>query len=142
MLLAADVISECNQIMKKSNYRSALSLAKNLGSAGSGAAHWWYQRFSAIIILLCTWWLFCFSWELSGATRDDLLKIIRNPYNVIMLILFVAAGMYHAVMGMRVVIEDYVHCRAIRITLLLFCQIFSLVSVVSFVVAVFYVMNL
>lgn len=126
----------------KNKYRSALSIAKNLGSAGSGSSHWWHQRFTAVLLVLFTWWLFCFSWELSGSELSGVVEVIKKPYNVVMLSLFTLIGFYHSVLGMQVVIEDYVHCRAVRLALLLIVQIFSIVTVISFLVAVLYVMNL
>jgi succinate dehydrogenase / fumarate reductase membrane anchor subunit len=126
----------------KNKYRSDLSLAKNLGSAGSGSNHWWHQRFTAIIMVLLTFWFFCFFKELNAADLNGAIKIIQKPYNIIILTLFSLAGFYHSVLGMQVVIEDYITCRILRLSILLSVQIFSIVTVVSFLVAVLYVMNL
>lgn len=121
----------------KNKFRSNLAVAKNLGSAGSGSKHWWHQRFSAIIMLLTALWLFSFARELGGAEMSALIEVIRKPCNIIMLSLFVLAGFYHAALGMQVVVEDYVTCRATRLTSILLLQVFSIVTVLSFLVAVF-----
>ena len=126
----------------KNKFRSDLSIAKNLGSAASGSRHWWHQRFTAIILVISTIWIFVFSWELSGLERGEMLEVIKNPYNVIMLSIFTLTGFYHAALGMQVVIEDYVTCRAYRLVMLLIVQIFSIVTAISFLVAVLYVMTL
>ncbi|MDG1436372.1 MAG: succinate dehydrogenase, hydrophobic membrane anchor protein [Rickettsiaceae bacterium] len=121
----------------KNKFRSDLAVAKNLGSAGSGSKHWWHQRFSAIIMLLTALWLFSFARELGGGEISSLIEVIRKPCNNIMLSLFVLAGFYHAALGMQVVVEDYVTCRATRLTSILLLQVFSIVTVLSFLVAVF-----
>jgi len=126
----------------KNKYRSGLSKAKNLGSAGSGSGHWWHQRFTAILLTLISVWLFYFSWEISNTTQSEIIEVFKKPYHVLMFTLFVMAGFYHAVLGMQVVIEDYVHCRAARLTLLLIVQIFSIVTALAFILAVIYVMTL
>jgi|APSaa5957512535_1039671.scaffolds.fasta_scaffold192101_2 succinate dehydrogenase / fumarate reductase, membrane anchor subunit len=126
----------------KNKFRSDLSIAKNLGSAASGSRHWWHQRFTAIILVISTIWLFVFSWELSGLERGGVIEVIKNPYNVIMLSIFTLTGFYHAALGMQVVIEDYVTCRAYRLVMLLIVQIFSIVTAIAFLVAVLYVMTL
>jgi len=126
----------------KNKFRSDLSIAKNLGSAASGSRHWWHQRFTAIILVISTIWLFVFSWELSGLERGGVTEVIKNPYHVIMLSIFTLTGFYHAVLGMQVVIEDYVTCRAYRLVMLLIVQIFSIVTAIAFLVAVLYVMTL
>ena len=126
----------------KNKYRSDLSKAKNLGSAGSGSGHWWHQRLTAILLTLITAWLFCFSWEISNSTQSEIIEVFKKPYHVLMLTLFVMAGFYHAALGMQVVIEDYVHCRAVRLSLILMVQIFSIVTALAFILAVLYVMTL
>ncbi len=122
-------------------YRSDLSKAKNLGSAGSGAKHWWHQRLSAIILVLTTIWLVDFLYNLSNIPAEDFPAFFSQASVMIGCLLFVIIGFYHAALGMQVVIEDYVHNRAMRLMLLLGVQLFSIISVVSFVVALFSVIS-
>ena len=110
-------------------------MAKNLGSSGSGLSHWWYQRFTAILLALLTGWLLYFFSALSLAESNMIAEIIRKPYNIIMLLLFTGGALYHGVLGMQVIIEDYVHCIALKLVLLLFVQIFAIITIVSFIVA-------
>ncbi len=126
----------------RNKFRSDLSIAKNLGSAASGSKHWWYQRFSALILVLATGWLVTFSWDLGRAETSAIVEILKRPYNIIMLSIFVMSGLYHAALGIQVVIEDYVHCRAVRLVTLLLVQVFSIVTAISFLIAVLHVMNL
>ncbi|MDP5110305.1 MAG: succinate dehydrogenase, hydrophobic membrane anchor protein [Rickettsiaceae bacterium] len=126
----------------KNKYRSDLSKAKNLGSAGSGSGHWWHQRLTAILLTLITAWLFYFFWDISNSKPSEIIEVFNKPYHVLMLTLFVMAGFYHAALGMQVVIEDYVHCRAVRLSLILMVQIFSIVTALAFILAVLYVMTL
>jgi len=126
----------------KSKFRSGLSKAKGLGSSGSGAHHWWHQRVTALMLALMAAWLFCFSWSVASQELSGMLYILQKPYNIIMLSLFILVSFYHASLGMQVVIEDYVTCRALRLALLLCIQLFSILTVVSFLAAVLHVMNL
>ncbi|MBA2628640.1 MAG: succinate dehydrogenase, hydrophobic membrane anchor protein [Rickettsiaceae bacterium] len=126
----------------KNKYRSDLAIAKNLGSAGSGSAHWWHQRVTGGVLAISTIWLICFSWNLSGLEVSGIIEVVKKPYNIVMLTLFTIAGFYHAALGMRVIFEDYIQCRAIRLVLVLLVQIFSIVTIISFIMAVMHVMNL
>lgn len=128
--------------MKNNLYRSNLSKAKNLGAAGSGVHHWWHQRFTAVILLLITAWVYCFAWDLGNAETSGIIDVFQKPYHVIMLSLFVIFGLYHAALGMQVVIEDYVHCRFMRLALLLTTQVFSIITAFAFIIAILYVMTL
>ena len=126
----------------KNKFRSDLSIAKNIGSAGSGSEHWWHQRLTAIIMVLATFWLFSFAWQLSGSDSNEVIEIVKQPFHVIMLSLFSLIGFYHAALGMQVIIEDYIKCRAFRLIMLICVQIFSIVTVIAFLVAVLYIMTL
>jgi succinate dehydrogenase / fumarate reductase membrane anchor subunit len=100
--------------------RSQLGRARGLGSAKSGAAHWWAQRLTAIALVPLTLWFICAALRLVGASHQDLLAWIGGPIPIVLLIALVLATFYHLSLGLQVVIEDYVHAESARlITLLL-----------------------
>ena len=126
----------------KNKYRSDLSKAKNLGAAGSGSHHWWHQRLTALIIAVMVFWVISFSWQISKSEISVVISCLQKPYNIVMLVIFFVTMMYHAVLGMQVVIEDYINCRSIRLVFLLGTQAFAITTTISFLVAVFYIMIL
>ena len=126
----------------KNKYRSDLSKAKNLGSAGSGSHHWWHQRLTALIIAVMVFWVVSFFWQISKGEVSVVIACLQKPYNIVMFMIFFITMMYHAVLGMQVVIEDYINCRIMRLVFLLGTQIFAIITTVSFLVAVFYIMIL
>ncbi len=97
--------------------RNPMALARNHGSAGSGVEHWWAQRFSAILLVPLTVWLVWGLTVLAGADHAAASAWLAAPWNAAMAVLLVAASFYHARLGMQVVIEDYVHHRALEVTL-------------------------
>lgn len=126
----------------KSEYRSDLSKAKNLGAAGSGSHHWWHQRLTAIIISLMILWVISFFGDISKSNITTAISHLRKPFNIIMLLILFFTVMYHAVLGMQVVIEDYISCRAYRFVLVVGIQIFAIITAISLAFAAFYVMIL
>ena len=62
----------------KNKYRSDLAIAKNLGSAGSGSAHWWHQRVTGVVLTIATIWLICFSWNLSGLEVSGIIEVVKK----------------------------------------------------------------
>ncbi len=126
----------------KHKYRSDLSKAKNLGSAGVGSHHWLHQRFTALITAIMMFWVISFLWQISKGEVSTVISCLQKPFNIVMLLIFFVAMMYHAVLGMQVVIEDYIHCRIIRLVSIWGIQIFAIITAISFVVAIIYVMIL
>ena len=79
---------------------------------------------------------FCFFWEISHSELSEIIKVFKNPYHITVITLFVLTGFYHVVLGIQVVIEDYIHCRALRLILLFMIQTFSIVTVIAFILAI------
>jgi succinate dehydrogenase / fumarate reductase membrane anchor subunit len=100
--------------------RSQLGRARGLGSAKSGAAHWWAQRLTAVALVPLTLWFVWSALSLVGASHQELLAWIGAPVPVVLLIALVLATFYHLSLGLQMVIEDYVTAEPTRlITLLL-----------------------
>lgn len=96
------------------NMRNPLAKARGLGSAKSGVHHWYAQRATAILLLALTAWLIFAIVRLSGADHATAAGFIGHPVNAAFLILLIVTLLYHAMLGLQVVIEDYVHHPAIE----------------------------
>ncbi len=97
-----------------SNYRTPLKRAKGLGSAKEGTGHFWTQRLTALALVPLVIWL---AFSVASLADMDYLAIrewLSQPFNAILMILFLIAGFHHARLGLQVVIEDYVSSHATR----------------------------
>lgn len=91
------------------NYRSPLARARGLGSAREGLNDWWRQRVTAIALIpLGFWFAFCLA-LLPSASYQEIVTWIRAPWNTILLLSFTLIVFYHTILGLQVIIEDYVH---------------------------------
>jgi succinate dehydrogenase / fumarate reductase membrane anchor subunit len=100
--------------------RTPLGRVRGLGSAKSGARHFWHQRLTAVALVPLTLW---FVWSVAryaGAPHGDVVAFLAHPFNAAAMLLFVIAGLYHMVLGVQVVIEDYIHSEGMKLALLLF----------------------
>jgi len=91
-----------------SNYRTPLSRVKGLGSAKEGTDHFWAQRLTAIALIPLVLWL---TFSIASLPDMDYLAIrewLSQPFNAIVMILFMIAGFYHSRLGLQVIIEDYI----------------------------------
>ncbi len=103
------------------NLLTPLARARGHGSAHEGAHHWWMQRVTAVALVLLGAW---FAWSvlcLVGADHGAFVAWMVRPANSLLLVLLVIAGFYHGWLGVRVVVEDYVHASAARMATLAIC---------------------
>ena len=97
--------------------KSATPLGKvrGLGPAGHGGGHWIEERFISVVLILLSLWLLFSLMMLPAFDRDTLVEWLRAPAAAVPMALFVVAVFAHALDGMKVVIDDYVHAEGNRI---------------------------
>ena len=86
-----------------------LGKVRGLGSAGQGGEHWLSERVTSISLLLLGTWLVASLVMLPGLDQHTLSEWLRAPSGAVPMILFVIIGFKHALDGMKVVVDDYVH---------------------------------
>lgn len=89
-------------------YRTPLTKARGLGSAKSGTTHWWAQRVTAAALIPLSYWLIKLIDLSASAPYAETQAWLAAPLNTVGVLAFIAAAFYHAGLGLRVVIEDYV----------------------------------
>lgn len=94
-----------------------LARARGHGSAKEGVHHWYAQRASALLLIFLVGWLMYAMVKLAGADHATASSFISKPVNAAILSLLIVAMLYHAMLGLQVVIEDYVHNPALEIIL-------------------------
>jgi succinate dehydrogenase / fumarate reductase membrane anchor subunit len=102
--------------------RSDLGRVRGLGSAKEGVQHWWAQRVTAIALIPLSLWFVAGLVFLIDVDRATALQWLGSPVTLGLMSLFLIALIYHAVLGLQVVIEDYIHTHATKLTLLLLIQ--------------------
>jgi succinate dehydrogenase / fumarate reductase, membrane anchor subunit len=93
----------------QTSMRTPYGRIQHLGSARSGTHHAWMMRVTSMALIPLT---IAFVWlllSLVGKSHADVLTILRRPFPAIAMLLFVGTGIYHMMLGMQVIIEDYVH---------------------------------
>ena len=63
--------------------------------------------------------------SLIAANRHEAIAFLSAPVNAILMALFIIAALHHMVLGVQVVIEDYVHGEGPKIALLVSNQFFA-----------------
>jgi len=94
-----------------SEYVTALKKVRGLGSAKSGVHHWIVQRFTAVLNIILSFWLLCILGCVTQMDYSTVYAFMAQPFNAICSILFLTNSLYHAKLGLQIVIEDYIHCK-------------------------------
>jgi succinate dehydrogenase / fumarate reductase membrane anchor subunit len=102
-----------------SDYRTGLSRARGLGSAKHGVGAFIAERVSSVALILLTVWLIWVALAVARGGFDAARSILASPVNAALAILTVVVGLYHAMIGMRVIVEDYIEKPLTKTTLLL-----------------------
>ena len=116
--------------------RSPLGLALGAGSAKEGVRHWWAQRLSAIALVLLSIWFVISILALPAHDYATVSSWMGQGWTAVLLILFVLTAAWHSQLGVRVVVEDYVHGSGMKSLTLALVTFFHVVVAVVGVFAI------
>ncbi len=74
-----------------------------------GAGEWSAERLSSLILVPLTLWGLWSGFNLSGAGYDAALDWFRTPVNAVLLALTLLVSVWHMQMGLKVIVDDYIH---------------------------------
>jgi succinate dehydrogenase / fumarate reductase membrane anchor subunit len=98
--------------------RSPLGYVLGHGSAREGVHHWWHLRTtSAALAVLGVWFVFAVL-TLPDLSRASVVAWLGKPFNAVLMMLFVFATVWHSLLGVQVVVEDYVRGKGARVLVL------------------------
>jgi succinate dehydrogenase / fumarate reductase membrane anchor subunit len=101
------------------NLKTPLGRVRGLGSAKSGAQHFWAQRASAAALIPLTVWFLASIIAYAGADYETAMVYLRRPLVAALFVLLIGTSFWHMRLGLQVVIEDYIAREATKIALLL-----------------------
>ena len=110
--------------------RSPLSQARGLGSAKEGVGHWWVQRLTAIALIPLSLWFVVSVARFPLLDHATMVAWIQAPLVAVALSLFFVAMIYHAALGVQVVIADYVGTEGVKLVSIVFAK-FALYAIAA-----------
>ena len=89
---------------------------------GSAVPHWKWQRFSAIVTLPLMVYCVYLMGGLATLDHEAARQLVAAPTTSLPLALLIGVGIYHAALGVQVIIEDYVPLASGRHWLIVFVR--------------------
>jgi succinate dehydrogenase / fumarate reductase membrane anchor subunit len=100
-------------------YRTGLGRARGLGSAKHGVGSFIAERVSSVAMILLCLWAVWFALGVVAGGYDGARMLLGSPINAALAILTLVVGLYHAMLGMNVIIEDYIERPVTKATLMI-----------------------
>jgi succinate dehydrogenase / fumarate reductase membrane anchor subunit len=116
--------------------RHPIARARGIGSAQGGVEHWWAQRWNSLVLMVLTPWFLWLVLSNLDAGQAEMRLLLAQPWNTALMLVFVGMLFWHAMLGLQVVIEDYVHTQWAEWTLHLVNRFVWLLATLASVVAI------
>lgn len=123
--------------------RNPIGRARGVGSAKEGVGHHWSTVVTAVALVPLSLWFVISLIGLHGADYATFKAWLSGPFNASMFVLTILVVVFHAQLGVQMVVEDYVHGKGIKFATLVgiklaaaFLAVFMTVSVLKVAVGV------
>jgi succinate dehydrogenase / fumarate reductase membrane anchor subunit len=86
-----------------------IARVRGLGSARSGARHWWLERLTSVATLILFVWLIVSLLRLPALDHKGVTTWLESPLAAVPMLLLILSTFWHLKLGLQVILEDYVH---------------------------------
>ena len=94
---------------REARIRTPLARVRGLGASKSGTEDFWNIRLTSIALVPLTVWFVVSLLTLPSLGYGTLVAWMSQSWTALLLILLVLTAAWHSQLGVRVVVEDYVH---------------------------------
>lgn len=100
--------------------KTPLARARGLGASHDGTGRWITLRVTAVANIFLVAWFIWFVKASAGMPHSTFTAFLAQPVNALAMILFIVSVFWHACLGSREIVEDYVHHEG--------CKLFKLIG--------------
>lgn len=116
--------------------RSPIKRVRGYGAAHDGTHHFWVQRLTAVALVPLMVWLVVAVVANTGASHAEFTAWVARPLNAVLLLVALGALFWHSMLGLQVVVEDYIHAASLKLATLIVLKFAHLVLGLAAVYAV------
>ncbi|WP_419760650.1 succinate dehydrogenase, hydrophobic membrane anchor protein [Acidisoma sp.] len=98
-----------NEKLSVTMRQTQLGRVKGLGAAKTGVHHWWAERVTSVALIPLTLWFVFSVLSLAGHPQPAIAHWISHPLVAVLLIALILASFHHTILGLQVIMDDYIH---------------------------------
>ena len=102
-----------------SSLQTPLHKVRGMGASHTGTGQFWRERVTAAALAPLSLWFLYVMLGLAGTSEVTALQFLAHPWNALLMAAFVSFSLYHAALGLQVVVDDYIHTAGAKLFLLL-----------------------
>lgn len=99
--------------------RTPMGKVLGLGAAKAGSHHWWTQRVTSVALLILTLWFVASLLRFPNFGLELVTQWVGKPVNAVLLSLLVGTSAHHSLLGVQVIVEDYIHAKGLKLATML-----------------------
>lgn len=99
---------------------------RGLGSAKSGAHHWWQERLTSVSTLVLFIWFLVSLLRLPDLDHDSVTRWLASPLTAVPMLLLIVSNFWHLKLGLQVIIEDYVDEEGLKLFAITLLNFFAI----------------
>ncbi|MDP9413792.1 MAG: succinate dehydrogenase, hydrophobic membrane anchor protein [Pseudomonadota bacterium] len=99
---------------------------RGLGSAKSGAHHWWQERLTSVSTLVLFIWFLVSLLRLPDLDHDSVTRWLASPITAVPMLLLIVSNFWHLKLGLQVIIEDYVDEEGLKLFAITLLNFFAI----------------
>ena len=107
-------------------YETPIARVRGLGSARSGAHHWWLERLTSVSTLILFVWLIVSLLRLPSLGHESVTLWLSSPLAAVPMLLLIVSTFWHLKLGLQIVVEDYVHEEGLRLFSVVLVNFFAI----------------
>ncbi|MFN5351213.1 MAG: succinate dehydrogenase, hydrophobic membrane anchor protein [Alphaproteobacteria bacterium] len=108
-------------------------------SRKSGVDHWFKQRLTAVALLFLVVWAIFSLVSTYNYSLAEKIEWFKSPINAVFAIFFIIVSYFHANLGLQTIIEDYIHAKWAKFSLLIITKLLFLALAIATIFAISYI---
>lgn len=118
------------------SFRTPLKQALGLGASHTGTSFWWAQRVTAVALIPLLIWFVLGVARYGRADYASVRAWLGSPTTAVLMMLALATSFYHGMLGIQVILEDYVDHEMLRLALIMLVKFTAVVLAAAGIFAV------